>query len=360
MLVREAPIGVAFLSTDLRYVLVNERLAQINGIALDEHLGRTVQEMLGDLAAVIEPRLRTAITSGRRLDSVEISGHLAGDPEEHTWEQSVFPVIAADGEILGAGVVVEDVTDRRRSRNELQRMYVREREIANRFQAGLRPGQLQAPDGYELVTRYVAGSAPLQVGGDWFDTIAIDENRFVVAIGDVVGHGIDAALTMARVRFGLSGLAHATDDPGRLIDRLDEFVTPDGPRFVATAFLGILAPSTGTIRFGSAGHPPPLIVRARGSVEPIQAARSTPLGIFGEPQPTASAVLEAGDSLLLYTDGLIERRGETIDEGIRRLMGLAGEPFTDLEQLLRRLLESSPDPEHPDDIAIMILRRRDV
>jgi PAS domain S-box-containing protein len=358
-LVREAPIGVGFIDTDFRYLLVNERLAQINGVAPDRHTGRTIHEVLGDLAAEVEPRLRAAMTTGRRSEAVEVSGHLPGDVEQRTWQQTVFPVAATGGEILGAGVIVEDVTERRRSRDALRRVYAREREIADRFQAGLRPRPIPDPDGYELVTHYVAGASVLLVGGDWFDAIEVAPDRYVLAIGDVVGHGIDAALTMARVRYGLSGLAHAISDPGVLLDRLDNFVTPDGDRFVATVFLAVLEPSTGIIRFGSAGHPPPLVIRADGAVHPLRAGRSTPLGITDAPQPTATATLEAGDTLVLYTDGLIEHKGETIDEGIGRLTSLAAAgSWRDLDRLAERLLAGAPDHEHPDDIALMILRRR--
>jgi PAS domain S-box-containing protein len=356
-LLDEAPIGVGFIDTNLRYVLVNDRLAQINGVGAGAHIGRTVHDVLGDLAADIEPRLRNVMTTRRRTERIEISGRLPGETESRTWEQSLFPIVTG-GRVIGAGVIVEDVTERRRSRDELRRVYAREREIADRFQAGLRPRPLPDPSGYDLVTRYAAGSSVLLVGGDWYDAFEVVPDRYVLAIGDVVGHGIDAALTMARVRYGLSGLAHAIADPGLLLDRLDDFVTPDGDRFVATVFLAMLEPSTGVIRFGSAGHPPPLVIRADGSVHPLRAGRSTPLGITETPQPTATATLGIGDTLMMYTDGLIERKGETIDGGIARLAALASHGDDDLDRLAQHLMEQAPDPERPDDIALLMLRRR--
>jgi len=303
--------------------------------------------------------MRHVVATGRPTDKLEIHGAAPGDPDEPAiWESAFIPVPDRDGNVIGVAAIVEDITERRRTREELERLYDREREVANRLQQGMLPSHLPVPDGYELATRYVAGTGGLRIGGDWYDLIELGPDRYGLVIGDVVGHGLDAALTMTTIHHALAGLCHAIAKPGPLLDRLDEFLTHDGDQLVATLFYGLLEPSTGRLTFSSAGHPPALLVTGAGATTTLTAGRGVPLGITGAPRHDAATMLAPGDTLLLYTDGIFERRGEPFNVGLERLVQAASRHFDDLNDLAGSILEEVPDARHSDDIALMALRRR--
>ncbi|MGD2052262.1 MAG: SpoIIE family protein phosphatase [Acidimicrobiia bacterium] len=356
---RRAPIGIAYFDADLRVVHVNERLAAIMGTPPADQIGCTVREVAPELADTIEAILEEVATTGRPTEKIEILGTLdARTGEPSIWESAFVPVTDRAGATVGVAAIVEDITERRRTLEELERLYERERTVADRLQQGLRPARLPVPEGYEMATRYRAGTFGLRVGGDWYDLITLGSDRYGLVIGDVVGHGLDAALTMTSIHHALAGLCHAIAKPGPLLDRLDDYLTHDGDRYVATLFYGLLEPSTGHLTFSSAGHPPALLVTADGVSTPLMAGRGVPLGITGKTRPDANVVLEPGDTLVLYTDGILERRGEPFDVGLERLIEASSHPVDDLNDFASHLLAEVPDPGHSDDIALLVLRRR--
>lgn len=355
-LTRSAPLGFALLDTGLRYIDINERLAEINGLPVAAHLGRTIEEVLPGVAELAEPAFRTVLATGEP-QRVEISGSTWADPDlDHIWDEMIVPVEGQRGEIIALAVIVEDITERRRSREELRRLYAREHDVATRLQQGLLPRWLPHPQGYDLAVRYIAGSAGLRIGGDWYETVALRGDRHALIVGDVVGHGIEAALTMIEVRHSLAALSHAIDRPGDLLERLDDFVTHDGERFIATLFYGQLEPADGRLTYTAAGHPPPLVISAEGNVTRVDEGRGPPLGLGGRPRPQSSIILERGDTLLLCTDGLFERRGEDIETGLRRLEEACARPVDNLQAFADHVIDAVADIDH-DDIAMMLVRR---
>jgi len=355
---RRAPIGIVSFDASLRVVHVNERLSAMTGVPTDDQVGRTVREIAPHLADTIEVILAKVLATGNPTEKTEIHGNLRGETDEDSiWEAAFVPVTDRAGACVGVAAIVEDITERRRTLEELERLYERERMVADRLQQGLRPDRLPALEGYEIATRYVAGTFGLRVGGDWYDLITLGSDRYGLVMGDVVGHGLDAALTMTSIHHALAGLCHAIAKPGPLLDHLDDYLTHDGDRYVATLFYGLLEPSTGRLTFSSAGHPPALLVTADGVPTPLTAGRGVPLGITGETRPDADIVLEPGDTLLLYTDGILERRGEPFDVGLERLIHAASHPHDDLNDFASHLLAEVPDPDHSDDIALLALRR---
>jgi PAS domain-containing protein len=212
--------------------------------------------------------------------------------------------------IAGAAV---DVTEQRRAREQ-------EHEVAVGLQRALLPDRLVDHADVPIAARYAAGSDGLEVGGDWYDAFALPDGRIGVCVGDVVGHGLEAAAAMGRLRVALATLATREVDPGRVLSALDEIAAgPNGARFLTVCYC-ILDPATCELRYASAGHPPTIAVTPAGDVRWLDKGRSPP--ICGRPlqcRPHASVTLEPGELLVLYSDGLVERRGEVIDRGLARL-----------------------------------------
>jgi anti-sigma regulatory factor (Ser/Thr protein kinase)/putative methionine-R-sulfoxide reductase with GAF domain len=241
--------------------------------------------------------------------------------------------------------------DRARLFEELDR----EHRTAVALQRSLLPDRLPDLAGIETAARYLP--ARDEVGGDWYDVIDLPGGQIGVAIGDVAGHGLRAAALMGQLRTGLRAYAlegHAPGETLKLLDRLLQTVTGRG---MATAAYGIVDPTTGALRYASAGHLPPVLVRHGHDAELLAPVTAPPLGSL----PFAAyheieATLEPGDTLLLYTDGLIERRREPLTNGLERLRALATEPGT-AEQLCQRVTEQLVPPGGgDDDIAVVALR----
>ncbi|WP_083706951.1 PP2C family protein-serine/threonine phosphatase [Intrasporangium flavum] len=241
----------------------------------------------------------------------------------------------------------------------------REHEIAGVLQRSMLPGRLPDLPGIGVAARYVPATTDVQVGGDWYDVIPLQRGRVGLVIGDVAGHGVQAAATMAQVRMAVR--AYAVEDPSpvsvlcrvhRLLSRLaaDEMVT--------LVYL-VADPSSGTVRLSSAGHPPPLLVHA-GASRHLDGALSPPLGVTPEPSYTEVVhALPPGATLLLYTDGLVERRGVAITDGLERLAAsavrLVGEDGTDLGALCDALLHDLlGDADRSDDVALVAVRTEPV
>ena len=166
------------------------------------------------------------------------------------------------------------------------RLFERERRIAQELQRSLLPKRLPDVAGVALGARYEPGENGTAVGGDWYDAIALPSGRVALAIGDVVGRGIEAAATMGQMRSALRAILMQADDTGKMADRLNRFTLALGSdeAIMTTVVLAILEPGTGTLRFTNAGHPPPLLVRADGSAAYLDEPPSPPMGVLATPR----------------------------------------------------------------------------
>ena len=201
-----------------------------------------------------------------------------------------------------------------------KRIRQREHQIAVTLQNALLPDEIRWHPAAAIEARYQAASDHLRVGGDWFDTFAWSD-CIGVMVGDVVGHSLESAAAMGRMRAAASALAAANPpSPAALSTALDRFArSPDGVDY-STAAIVIVDPTTGTLTYACAGHPPPLVITPDGHVTRLDRAQSPPLGALAPTARTeATLKLQPGSLVVLYTDGLIERRGESIDIGIQRL-----------------------------------------
>jgi signal transduction histidine kinase/serine phosphatase RsbU (regulator of sigma subunit) len=229
-------------------------------------------------------------------------------------------------------------------------------DVALTLQRSLLPRALPDVLGTELCGRYVPASESLEIGGDFYDATALGDGRLVLTIGDVAGHGVLAAAVMGQVRQAVRAYAFEGHPPAALMDRLDLLVSDSGLA-MTTCLCGILDPASGLLRFSNAGHPPPLVRRADGTVERIEDGLSHPLGVtMAHRHVEAQVTLGIGEALLLYTDGVVERRGEVIDLGIDRLADRLAEDFTSAEDACERLVADLEDGL-ADDAALLTVAR---
>jgi len=236
--------------------------------------------------------------------------------------------------------------------------YESERTIAETLQQSVLPEALPEVDGVSFAARYLPGAAAVDVGGDWYDAFALPGGRVGLVVGDVVGKGVGAAATMGQLRNALRAFASEHGDPGEVVLRLSRMVDglPEAP-FATLVYL-VLDVRARTCRYVVAGHPPPLVVDASGRAAFLDDGKTLPLGVDGDaPTQAATAILEAGATLVLYTDGLVERREKTLDEGLELVRETAGSvdagPDTLVDHVLRRVFDEA---EREDDVAILAAR----
>lgn len=235
-------------------------------------------------------------------------------------------------------------------------------DVAETLQRSLLPERLPDTRGWALAADYRPAS--VGVGGDWYDAIPVGPDRLLLVVGDVAGHGLVAAGAMAQVRNALRAYAVEDPDPVTVLDRLDNLVSVLTPDAMATATVVLLDTLTGEASSAAAGHPAPLVCRASGRCEMLGVETGPPLGagLLG-PARTGSAtrtVVERGDSLLLVTDGMFERRDEAVDvslEGLAVHVADALEREPDPQVALTRLVERARPTSSQDDATLLLARR---
>jgi serine phosphatase RsbU (regulator of sigma subunit) len=240
---------------------------------------------------------------------------------------------------------------------ENARLYQREHQIAETLQRSLLPNTLPSVAGLAVAARYLPAQAEAQVGGDWYDVVALASGGVALSIGDVAGHGIEAAALMGQLRNALRTAALEGEDAASAMTRVDLLLQSQRERqdSIATAIFARLNGDGATLELASAGHPPPLIVHPDGSTEFIDNVRSVPLGV---PAPggrrSSSCQLEPGSLLILYTDGLVERRGASLTDGFERLAAAAAGAGRDPEQACDQVVKAMLGDEGPaDDVAVL-------
>jgi PAS domain S-box-containing protein len=253
--------------------------------------------------------------------------------------------------------------------NALQ--YARERTAALTLQRDLLPHRVQGGAAVEVASRYVPADLDHGVGGDWFDVIELSGARVALVVGDVVGHGINAAVTMGRLRTAVRTLADLDLPPDELLAHLDDTVrrlndedadvTDQVPAVVgATCLYAVYDPVTRRCTMARAGHPPPLIVDPQGGVTMPDLPAGAPLGLGLGLVPFESVELELseGSVLAFYSDGLVESRDEDIDVGLRRLGAALAQRGSSLEDLCSRVMETLPAQAPADDVTLLLARTR--
>jgi anti-sigma regulatory factor (Ser/Thr protein kinase)/putative methionine-R-sulfoxide reductase with GAF domain len=227
------------------------------------------------------------------------------------------------------------------------------------LQRSLLPERLPEVVGIDVAARYLPSID--EVGGDWYDVIELPGGYVGVAIGDVAGHGVRAASLMGQLRTGLRAYALEGQPPGETLKRLDRLLQSIRGRGMATACYATFSLETGALRIASAGHPPPVLISASGEARLLPVSAAPPLGTLPYPAHREHEIaLAPGETVLMYTDGLVERRGEALTAGLERLRetaSIAASP----EEICQRVMDSLvPALGAADDVALVALRHASV
>jgi hypothetical protein len=360
--------------------------------AFPENLAAPAASRGGDLLTALKRVLETGKAEALALVRYDIAPFAQpGVFDERWWSPLIIPVLGPDGAVSWIMVRYEDVTQFVRSHGEgeaangvpctceeplegelyaraqqvqyvnaqLRKAHARERQVAVTLQKGL----LTSPDlarHPNIAVRYLPAVGSLNVCGDWYDVVNVHPDRFAVSVGDVVGHGLEAAVVMGTLRTALNAVNRIAHGPAEGMDILGLYARSVDGALSTTAANVLVDTRSRLIVYSSAGHPPPVLLHPDGSFDLLDQATDPPLGVRPDPVPGPQAALPytPGDTLILYTDGLIERRGEDIDTGLARLTStLASLTEPDPEQLADSLLARlGLSIGGRDDTALVIVR----
>lgn len=266
--------------------------------------------------------------------------------------------------------VTEDLVARAAVCLDNARRFTRERGIALALQRNLLPQGPIAHPAVDTVARYLPAGGGNQAAGDWFDVIPLPGARVGLVVGDVVGHGINAAATMGRLRTAVRTLADIDLPPDELLTHLDDIVThaadgqdPDATGGIpgdigATCLYAVYDPVSSTCSLATAGHPAPVLLSRDGASSVVDLPVGPPLGLGSLPFEVAELTLAEGSLLALFTDGLLETRVHDIDEGLRDLRRALERPASSLGALADDVLETLSPKNHGDDVTLLLARTR--
>ncbi|MDI3402563.1 ATP-binding SpoIIE family protein phosphatase [Streptomyces cavernicola] len=259
----------------------------------------------------------------------------------------------------GGGVLVfaADVTDQAEAAERLRASERRHRETAVTLQRSLLPQELEGPDDLRIAATYQPGGTDAAVGGDWYDVITLGGGRTALVIGDVMGRGVRAAAVMGQLRTAVRAYARLDLPPHEVLQLLDGLAAEIDASQIATCVYAIHDPNEGRLTYASAGHLPILVRDEEGELHRAEEPTGPPLGTGGWMHTSGSLPFPPGATAVLYTDGLVERRDEDIDQGVaaleQALAGATGNPQVVCDRLIRTLGVTA---EHDDDVAVLVLQ----
>jgi serine phosphatase RsbU (regulator of sigma subunit) len=320
-----------------------------------------------------EPELYGEIPDAMLAEAARDDEHLAMLRELKFNSAMVVPLIAGENR-LGAITFVAAESGRRYDEEDLtfalelarhaalaidnSQHYLREHEAAVTLQRALLPERLPDTAGIELAARYLPAGPGVEAGGDWYDAIDVGDGILDVIIGDVSGRGIPAASVMGRLRTAVHAYALDRLPPAETAERVDRLLSGLEGEEMATMILLRFDTSNHCAEFVRAGHPPALVREPSGEIFELNGeGGSPPLGLMlQQRRSSGSRELAPGSQVLLYTDGLIERRGEAIDTGVERLKDAFARSSEDLQPCLDSIIESVAEDSASDDVAALLMK----
>ena len=299
---------------------------------------------------------------GRQLDALATAHQQQNGRSGRTPLSTLGPLGALRrsshaADVCGVLVFGAEVTDQVQATERLRESERRHREAAVTLQRSLLPQKLEQPDDLRVAATYQPGGPDAAVGGDWYDVITLGGGRTALVIGDVMGRGMRAAAVMGQLRTAVRAYARLDLPPHEVLQLLDGLASEIDPTLIATCVYAVYDPSEQLLTYSSAGHPPLMIREPDGSVTRPEETCGPPLGTGGWLHTSASVALVTGATGVLYTDGLVERRGQDIDEGLDALAttfsGATGQPDVICSRLLRAM---GVTPDHDDDVAALVFQ----
>ncbi|GAA3814793.1 PP2C family protein-serine/threonine phosphatase [Nocardioides panacisoli] len=333
--------------------IVGRDLAELAGLGYPAFLSRLVDPEEAEL-------VRSVLDEATAGDEIELEVRMRR-PDGTAFHAAVRGEAAARA---AGGVVVhgwlQDITDRRLADETLARAHAtaevaaREHQIAAELQDSLLPPSSFEVDHLRIATLYRPGQVGTEVGGDWYDVISLADGRTALVIGDVMGHGIHAAVVMGQLRTAVRAYARIGMPAHVVMESVDRLMLDLFPDQIATCLYAEFDPRSLVVRMVTAGHVPPIVREPSGTTRRLELTTHPPFGLgrpFAEP---AEATLRPGDVLVLYTDGLVERRDRDVEMGIAALRDTVGRltgPLTTLPgQLTAEMLPHGPE----DDVALLL------
>ncbi len=327
---------------------VNQAWLAYTGLSYEQ----TVENMWG---ALVHPDDReatagawTASLRERRVHEHEFRLRRASDGAYRWHVVRAVPVFDEHGDVVKWYGTTTDI-------DAAKRLYEHERQIATRFQAASLPRELPACDELRFDAVYVPGSREAEIGGDWYDAFMLLDGRIALSVGDVMGSGLDAAVKMGNVRQSIRAAAVLDADPLTMLRAADATFRMDDPDGLATALAAVIDPATMTMRYASAGHHPPLVRDAEGSVHELPVDPGLPLGLRGATVSRVDTLdLDEGALIVLYTDGLIEATHDA-EEGHRRLVAALHAVDVDAARPAHSIHDAVLADGSLDDVAILTM-----
>ncbi|ROP55446.1 serine phosphatase RsbU (regulator of sigma subunit) [Streptomyces sp. PanSC9] len=353
--------------------LTREVAGQVGGAAAVLRLGRRAgsryEAVVGNPALL--PGLPWAEEVARRAGGTVGSG-LGHPVAGHAGHVLCVPVIAGGrcyGALVGAretaaftaaeAEVLAFLTEHAASHVRHAREHDAVSAIVGKLQRALLSEPGRPHPNLDVATRYLPVGQSTLIGGDWCETVRLHFGRTLLVVGDVMGHGLEAAVDMTAYRSALRYIASADLPPHRVLRQLDALAAGEPERRPATCLIAQVDPNRGQVTFASAGHLPPAVTDERGRTSLLPVPVGPPLGTgLGGYEP-ATCRLDPSQTLVLFTDGLVERRGEDIDHSLGRLAGVRFRPASPVEDVLDTVLARLDARHAEDDVAVLAARLRD-
>lgn len=355
------PILVMIADGDGAVTFFNRRWHEFTGQpgSADEIAQHWHEYMHPDDAAGVQRAWAESVRRGERLISMRYRLRHQGTGQYRWFSAQAAAVDDAHGRIvqwIGAAVDVDDETT---ARTGMQQLLATQTAVAETYQRASLPTTLPTVPGLRFDAQYRASADALLVGGDWYDVFALPGRRVAVAIGDIAGHGLRAAVVMNKVRQSARAVAlwearAGVPDPVAVLDAMEDALQAEDPELMATAIFGVIDVEERVLRYACAGHPPPLVRGRDGSVRELPAS-GTPLGWkFDLPRTASTLPLEALDLIVFYTDGVVEGTKDGL-EGLRRLTETiaAVDAASDAAAATTILKATQPTPR--DDAAMLVV-----
>jgi PAS domain S-box-containing protein len=338
-----------------RVTFVNDGWLRYTGGTLDEELGgHRMRGIHPDDAGAVEDSWARALAGH---EPWEREYRLRRHDGEFRWVADRGVPRYENDRFAGYVGTATDIHERKGMEERLRQVYEQEHRVAELLQRSLLPQRLPDIEGVELAARYLPAGKGTEVGGDWYDALELKDGRVAVVVGDVVGHGLRAAAVMGQLRNASRAYALVDPAPAEVVSRLNRLVARGGEDVMATVLYLLLDRETGEVRITNAGHPPPLVV-APGGAYFLEGGRATPVGasdaaIF----PEERAAIPPGSTLLLYTDGLVERRDVGLEDRLAQLAAAASAAGGDLVDVCDQVVAGVLGPIEPsDDVALLAIR----